>query len=88
MNEETADTVRQWLSKAESDWKTVSLLSTHADCHARERGSNSNLSIDGREPAPWPPEKGAANDSEEGSPPLIRGAMSRQAGKLIMSMFS
>jgi HEPN domain-containing protein len=32
MNEETADTVRQWLAKAESDWKTVSLLSAHADC--------------------------------------------------------
>lgn len=32
MSEETADTARQWLAKAESDWKTVSLLSTHADC--------------------------------------------------------
>ena len=32
MNEETADTVRQWLAKAESDWKTVSLLSAHTDC--------------------------------------------------------
>lgn len=32
MNEETADTAHQWLAKAESDWKTVSLLSAHADC--------------------------------------------------------
>ncbi len=32
MNEATLDAVRQWVKKAESDWQTVLILSSHEHC--------------------------------------------------------